>query len=241
MKKQFCLLLLLCLIAGLDAIAQNTKPYFIKLQDGQVVQARKIQLKSPLFKSNYFLLDDSLRYSPAMISAFQNDDGYYARVEPGNSTEAFAKRILEGPRIEKFYTSRTTYDSYGYSPYGYGYGYGMPRTSRKRIYYFSKDGGPLYHFNQENLEQALSDNAASVTLLQKYRREKIIGTGVTIVGAGLMALGVANSQRTADGSVNLSPVLYAGAGVLGAQLVFNLFQKDKLTQAVQVYNYQVKQ
>jgi len=239
MRKQFCFLFILGFILCFNASAQRTRPYFIKLQTGEVIEARKIQLKSPIFKSNYFLLDDSLRYSPSVVSTFENEDGYFARVEPGNNQDAFAKRIVEGPRIEKFYTSRTTYENYGYSPYGYGYG--MPRTSRKRIYYFSKDGGPLYLFNHENLEQALSDNAASLTLLQRYKRERLISTGTTIVGAGLMALGVINSQQTTTGSVKLSPLLYAGAGVLGAQFVFNLFQKDKLTQAIQVYNYQIKQ
>lgn len=239
MRNRLYLLLILCLITCTYTSAQNTKRYFIKLQSGEVVEANKIQLKSPLFKSNYFLLDDSLKYSPAMISTFQNEDGYYARVEPGNNSEAFAKRILEGPRVEKFYASRTVYEGYGYSPYSYGYG--MPRSNRKRIYYFSKDGGPLYIFNHENLTQALSDNAASVTLLQKYKRERYISTGMTIVGAGLMALGVLNSQQTHNGSVKLSPMLYAGAGVLGAQFAINLFQKDKLTQAIHVYNYQVKQ
>ena len=240
MRKQLYLLLL-CLTTTVGAVAQTTQQYFIKLQTGEVVPARKIQLKSPLFKANYFLLDDTLRYSPAMISAYQNEDGYYARVEPGSHSEAFAKRILEGPRIDKFYSSRTTYDHYGYSPYGYGYGYGPPRTSRRRIYYFSKDDGPLYLYNYENLQMALSDNASSLLLLQKYKRDKYLNTGITVVGAGLMALGVINSQRTLDGNLKLSPMLYAGAGVLGAQFVINLFQKDKLTQAVQVYNYQLKQ
>lgn len=239
MRKQLYLFLILCFITGVEATAQRTQRYFLKLQSGEVIEANKIQLKSPLFKSNYFLMDDSLKYSPAQVSTYQNEDGYYARVEPGNSSEAFAKRILEGPRVEKFYTSRTTYENYGYSPYGYGYG--MPRSSRKRIYYFSKDGGPLYLFNHENLQQALGDNAASLALLQKYKREKYISTGVTILGAGLMALGVVNSQQSPDGSVKLSPLLYVGAGVVGAHFVINLFQKDKLTQAVQVYNYQLQQ
>lgn len=236
-RKQFYLLLICCLAYTAPALAQRTQPFFIKLHTGEVIRASKIQLKSPLFKSNYFLLDDSLSYSPAMVTSFQNNDGYYARIEPGNHPDAFAKRILEGPRIEKFYTSRLTYEGYSYSPYGYG----MPRTSRRRVYYFSKDDGPLYHYNYENLQMALSDNPSSMLLLQRYKREKIIDTGVTIVGAGLLALGIINSERTMEGDLKLSPMLYAGAGVLGGQLVINLFRKDKLMQAIQIYNYQVKQ
>ncbi len=238
MKRYLFLLLILCLVSGFEASAQIIQPYFVKLHSGEVIPARKIQLKSPFFKSNYFLIDDSLRVTPDMVSTYQNEDGFFARVEPGGSPDAFARRVIEGPRIDKFYTSRTTYDNYGYSPYGYGYG--VPRTSRRRIYYFSKDEGPLYIWNFDNLQQALGDNAASITLLQKYRREKYINTGMTIVGAGLLALGVANTSQS-NGSLNISPFAYAGAGVLGAQFVINLFQKDKLTQAVQVYNYQIQQ
>jgi len=244
-------LVLLCLLSGVAAHAQTdySRPgrYYIQLQNGQVVYADKLQYKSPIFKQNYFLLDDTLKYNPGSVTAFQDEDGYFARVEVGNSYDSFAKRLLDGPRIDKFYTSRTTYD---YNPYGYGYGsygYGGPNTSRRRIYFFSKDDGPLYLFNYENLQEALADNAASVALLRKNRKDKLINTGVSILGAGLLAVGgliTANSSQTTpsgNNTITVSPLMYAGAGVLGAQFVINLFQKDKLTQAVEVYNYQVQQ
>ncbi|MDX5423336.1 MAG: hypothetical protein LPK14_13860 [Hymenobacteraceae bacterium] len=238
-------LLVFCLMLGFTATAQYTQDrpgrYFIQLQNGQLVYADKIQLKSPIFKSNHFLLDDSLKYNPASVTAYQNQEGFYARVDYGNSYDAFAKRILDGPRIDKFYTSRTTYDyGYGYSPYGYG----VPRTSRRRIYFFSKDNGPLYLVNYENLESALADNAASMDLLRKYRRDKLVNTGVTILGAGLLAAGAIssiNDSQDPNTGLRVSPLMYAGAGVLGAQFVINLFQKDKLTQAMEVYNYQLRQ
>jgi len=221
---------------------QNTPGrYFVQLQDGQLVYANKIQLKSPIFKSNHFLLDDSLKYNPATVVAYQNQEGFYARVDYGNSYDAFAKRILDGPRIDRFYTSRTTFDyGYGYSPYGFG----VPHTSRRRIYFFSKDNGPLYLINYENLTSALADNAASMDLLRKYRRQKLVNTGVSVLGAGLLAAGAISSIKESQdpsGSLQVSPLMYAGVGVLGAQFVINLFQKDKLTQAIEVYNYQLRQ
>lgn len=176
-----------------------------------------------------------------MVAAYQNEDGYFARVEAGNSYDDFAKRILDGPRIDKFYTSRTTYDyGYGYSPYGYG----VPRSNRRRIYFFSKDEGPLYIMDYNNLQQALADNAASMDILNKYRRDKLINTGVTILGAGLLAAGALvsiDNSNDPNAGVQVSPLMYAGVGVLGAQFVINLFQKDKLTQAMEVYNYQIRQ
>ncbi|PRY14924.1 hypothetical protein CLV24_103163 [Pontibacter ummariensis] len=251
--KKALLSLILCLIAAYSGYAQiqnnRSGRYFIQLQDGRVIYADKIQYKSPIFKSSYFLLDDSLKFNPSTVNVFQDDEGFFARVSYGNSPDAFAKRIMDGPRIDRFYTSRTSYD---YSPYGYGYGgyspygFGGPRTSRKRIYFFSKDNGPLYQVEYETLREALADNASSMALLGKYRKEKLINTGVSVLGAGLLAAGaivsVNNSQEVGNGgNLNVSPLVYAGAGVLGAQFVINLFQKDKLTQAIEVYNYQLKQ
>lgn len=224
--------------------------YFVQLQNGEIYYANKLQYKSPIFKSNHFLLDDSLRINPSFVNVYQNDEGFFARIDRGNNYDAFAKRVLDGPRIDKYYTTRTVYDNgYGYSPYGYGYGYspfgfGMG-SSRRRIYFFSKDDGPLYELNYDNLREVLSDNAASMALLNKYKRSRFINTGVSIVGAGLLAAGAIssiNNSQGGDGSgFNVSPAMYAGAGILGLQFVVNLFQKDKLTQAMEVYNYQLKQ
>ncbi len=244
--------MLLCLVTGVTAFAQTeysrSGRYFIQLQDGQTFYADKLEYKSPLFKQAYFLLDDSLKYNPSLVAAFEDEGGYYARVAAGKNSDAFAKRLLDGPRIDKFYTSRTTYDynSYGYG-YGYGrFGYGGPNTNRQRIYFFSKDDGPLYLFDYDNLEAALSDNVASLALLRKHRKDKLLNTGISVVGAGLLVAGglvtAGNTHTNANGNTTLrvSPLMYAGAGVLGAQLLINLFQKDKLTQAVEAYNYQLQ-
>lgn len=212
--------------------------YFIQLRNGQVVYANKLQYKSPIFKQDFFLLDDSLRYSPELVDVYQSNDGYFARVAAGNRFDSFAKRILEGPRISKFFTTTIDYSAMGYHPYGYG----MPGANRRRIYFFSKDNGPLLTFNQNNLEQALSDNASSLVLIQRHKRERVISTVMGIAGAGLLTVGLLSSSQSATNpnSVNISPMVYAGAGLIAVPLVIQLFRKDKLTQAVEVYNYQVR-
>ncbi|WP_299706517.1 hypothetical protein [uncultured Pontibacter sp.] len=213
--------------------------YFIQLRNGQVVYANKLQYKSPIFKQDFFLLDDSLKYAPELVDVYQSSDGYFARVAAGNRFDSFAKRILEGPRISKFYTTTIDYSAMGYHPYGYG----MPRSSRRRIYFFSKDNGPLMTFNQQNLEQALADNASSMVLIQRHKRERVISTVMGIAGAGLLTYGLLSSSQssTNPNDVNISPIVYAGAGLIAVPLVIQLFRKDKLTQAVDVYNYQVRQ
>lgn len=241
-KTLFALIagLLLCFSLQAQEYSQQRQGrYFIQLRNGEVVYANKLQYKSPIFKQDFFLLDDSLRYSPELVNVYQSSDGYFARVAAGNRFDAFAKRILEGPRVSKFYTTTVDYAAMGYHPYGYG----MPRTSRRRVYFFSKDNGPLMTFNQDNLEQALSDNASSLVLIQRHKRERVISTVMGIAGAGLLTVGVLSSSQstTNPNTVNISPMVYAGAGLIAVPLVIQLFRKDKLTQAVEVYNYQVRQ
>lgn len=247
-KTIFALFACLFLSFGLQAQEYSQENYqpqrqkgrqFLQLRNGQVVYGNKVQYKSPIFKQDFFLVDDTLKYSPELVDVYQNSDGYFARVAAGNRFDSFAKRIMEGPRVSKFYTTTIDYAAMGYSPYGYG----MPRTSRRRIYFFSKDNGPLMTFNQQNLEQALADNASSMVLIQRHKREKTISTVVGIAGAGLLTYGLLSSSQssTNPNSVNVSPAVYAGAGLIAVPLVIQLFRKDKLTQAVDVYNYQVKQ
>lgn len=222
-----------------DYPQQTQGRYFVQLRNGQVVYANKLQYKSPIFKQDFFLLDDSLKYNPELVDVYQSDDGYFARVAAGNRFDSFAKRILEGPRISKFFTTTIDYAAMGYNPYGFG----MPHSNRRRIYFFSKDNGALMVFNQQNLEQALADNPSSMTLIQRHKRERVISTVVGIAGAGLLTYGLLSSSQSSSNpnSVNISPAVYAGAGLIVVPLVIQLFRKDKLTQAVEVYNYQVRQ
>lgn len=239
--------LLLGLVVCVGAQAQSDGKYFVQLQNGEVYYADKLRFKTPLFKQDHFLLNDSLKFSISSVAAYQNDDGYFARVAYGNRSESFAKRISEGPRISKFFTSTYDYYNSGFSPYGYGYGYGGfgmgAGPSRRRIYFFSKDNGPLIPFEFENLAEALADNPSSMLLLKRHKKDKFIHTGISILGAGLLAYGVLNSANSTNefGQVRLNPAIYAGAGIVAIPFVIQLFQKDKLTQAVEVYNYQVRQ
>ena len=238
----FLFILLLAAEAGAQNVPLKSRPDFIVLRSGEAIYADKVQYKSPLFKSNHFLLDDSLKYPIEMVNTYQNQEGYFTRISYGGHKDAFAKRILEGPRISKFYSMRTEYN---YGTYGYGYGYGMPFSNRRRIYYFSKDNGPLYELTLNNLEQALADSPSSMTLLKRHKRNKLIYTGMSIVGAGVLTYGILNTSNDAGANPNsfpsISPTVYAGAGLIALPFVIQLFQKDKLTQAMEVYNYELKQ
>ncbi len=216
---------------------------FIGLNNGQRVYARKLQIKSPLFKKSFVLINDSAQYDMAAVQYFQDEEGFYTRISNSKRSD-FAKRISVG-KISKFYTSKTTYDNYYpgmYGAYGYGgYGYGMPST--RRIYYFSKDGGPLADLNYQNLRQALSENAGSLEVLDKYRRSKRVETGLTVLGSGVFVYGLINSLKApAPGVVRRAdPTLYLGLGLAAIPWVMHLFRKDHLNEAIELYNYDLAQ
>ncbi|WP_034256688.1 hypothetical protein [Adhaeribacter aquaticus] len=254
MKYRF-LLLLFFLLNSL-AFAQtgsddDPRARFVGLQNGQKIYGKRVQLKSPLLKSNYFLIDDSIRYPVDAVKFYQSDNGFFLKISDVYGGQEFAKRTVAG-RISKFYISRVDYNPYGNGAFGYpryggfgyggfgypGYGYG---PSRRNIYFFSKDGGQLQNYTFENLRQAMSDNPGSLEVLAKYRRDKYIDTGLSLAGAAILIAGFTSTIRNTDlqtGVSRVSPMVYAGAGILSIPLVKGLFKKDKLTQAVELYNYQ---
>lgn len=248
--KNYFLILLLGILA-ITAHGQNSpndiqEPgMFIGLNNGQRVYARKMQIKSPIFKKSFVLVNDSAQFDLASVQYFQNEDGFYSRITNGKRSD-FAKRVSVG-KISKFYTSKTTYDGYypgAYSPYGYGgygYGYGMPTT--RRVFYFSKQGGPLEDLNYQNLQRALSENAGSMELLDRYRRGKRIETGLTVAGVGVFAYGMFSSLRNPSpgGLRQADPTLYLGLGLAAIPWVMHLFKKDHLTEAIELYNYDLAQ
>lgn len=232
---------------------EEDKGFFIGLYNGERIYASKIRMKSPLFKGDFFLLDDSLRYPTNSIKYYQNRDGFFVRVGDVTGRNAFAKRIMDG-RISKYYTTVSAYQDpyfwgnpyYGGRYYGSRYGYGMPYNSgmsSRRIYFFSKDGGELQDFNVNNLQEAMADNPASLETLRRYRQSRVIETGLSLVGAGLLAYGLSQSftQTSYGAQFSASPLLYAGVGVSVIPIVTRLFKKDKITQAIELYNYQKRQ
>ncbi|QNF32768.1 hypothetical protein HUW51_08495 [Adhaeribacter swui] len=247
MKKYFLLLFLGLLVwntYGQTGTTNLQEPgLFVGLNNGQRIYARKLQVKSPVFKKSFILIDDSAQYDLAGVQYFQDQQGFYTRVSNSKRSD-FAKRVSVG-KISKFYTSKTSYDNYYpgmYGPYGYGgYGYGMPST--RRVYYFSKDGGPLADLNYQNLRGALSENAGSIEVLEKYRRGKRLQTGLTVLGSGVFVYGLVNSIRNTGPSVvnRADPTLYLGLGLAAIPWLMNLFQKDHLNEAIELYNYDLAQ
>ncbi|GGK83078.1 hypothetical protein ACD591_14305 [Rufibacter glacialis] len=247
MIKKLYFLVFFCWVAVECAWSQNVtsgQPFFIELHNGERVYAQRLQFKSPVFKQNFFLLDDTLRYAPEAVKYFQSQDGYYARVDAGRRFSNFAQREQAG-RISTYYVYRTEYNSYspgigigmgGYGMGGYGMGgYGYP--TQRRVYYFEKEKGPLQPLTYKNLRVALSDNPGSMESLHDYKKGQNIQTGMYVAGAGLMVAGVAQQFRSGYSGSSVSPLLLVGAGISLLPQLFRLVKKDKLSEAIELYNY----
>lgn len=229
----------------------DSRAQFVGLNNGQRVYAKRVQIKSPLLKSNYFLLDDSIRYSTEAVKYYQNERGFFLKVSDPYGRDEFAERLING-RISKYYISKTYYNNM-YGPGGYGYPYGGfggfggygwgGGPSRRNIYFFSKDDGPLQNYTFNNLMEAMSDNQGSLAMLERYRTSKRVENGISLAGAGLLIYGFTQSfrQSSSQGPGGLSPAVYAGGVMLSIPFVTGLFKKDRLTQAIELYNYGAKQ
>jgi hypothetical protein len=250
MKYRFLLALLLLLpffSPGQTPDADDPRSQFVGLNNGQRVYAKRVQIKSPLLKSNYFLLDDSIRFATEAVKYYQNEDGFFLKISDPYGRDDFAERLISG-RISKYYISKTYYNNmygpgYGYGGYGGFGGYGWGGPSRRNIYFFSKDDGPLQSYSFNNLVEAMSDNQGSVAMLERYRTGKRIENGVSLVGAGLLIYGFTQSFRQSSnlGPGGLSPAVYAGGVMISIPWITGLFKKDRLTQAIELYNYSQKQ
>ena len=127
MKYPFLLTLLLllpCFSQGQTTDADDPRSQFVGLNNGQRVYAKRVQIKSPLLKSNYFLLDDSIRFATEAVKYYQNEDGFFLKISDPYGRDDFAERLISG-RISKYYISKTYYNNM------YGPGYGL-----RRIWWF---------------------------------------------------------------------------------------------------------
>ena len=250
MKYRLLIILFSCLpFFSMAQVGSDNDPrtQFVGLMNGQKVYAKRVQLKNPFLKGSYFLLDDTLRYPLNSVKYYQNDNGYFLRISNPYDRDDFAKRTISG-RISKYYVSKTYYNNMygpygGYGGYGYGgfggYGWGMP--SSRNIYFFTKDDGELQSYNFNNLREALADNPGSVQLLNQYRKGKYVETGVSIAGAAILLYGMSqtfkNYQNSQGQGGSVAPTVYVGAAVISLPWITGLFKKDKITQAVELYNY----
>ena len=87
-----------------------------------------------------------------------------------------------------------------------------------------------------NLLLATSDNAGAQQLLFDSRRYQQITVASYVAGGGLLAYGLLQSLRSTNGSVSISPLVYAALPVLIIPIVLQGKQANNQRQAISLYN-----
>lgn len=238
MKTKFRLVILIILIS-FNALGQNIEvidtTLIVGLKNGRIIYANSIELKEPVFKPSYLLVNDNDKYDIKNISYYQDKTGYYlwSKID-GYSEDLRLKRELSG----KINTYSRIATQYAHSQYG-------GTVSTVKIEYFQKDKGEVRKINYENLNLALSDNTESKLKLKEVNRLRALNIISAVVGGGLIIGGVTHMQNLnkqdgpppyEDVSVKFSPLFFIGAATLTIPLFTGKPRKQKMKEAIEVYN-----
>ncbi len=232
------ILLTVQLIAQVDSTAtendsSKVKEYLV-LESGKLVYG-KIDFNKGVFSgSDYFMLDDSTRYEATDVKAFQDEEGYFAKVF---EEDDFVKRESKG-KLDLYsgrghgYVGGTPITSYG--PNGvvttYTPSYGVSTT----ISYFSKNGGKVLVADYDNLKDALKDNAKSMELLNEWKTLQYVKYGAAVVALGLVASSFIGVDENTKPNFGLA-ITGAVIGNLGYYIP-GIMQSGKIQKSIKVYN-----
>jgi hypothetical protein len=205
---------------------------FIKLKSGETISG-KVEYEKPFLGSPYILLDDSIEYQLDKVQLYQNDDGYFCRVN--NRTNDFAERIMKGKIT--LYRESITYFSPGQSmsfqtPGGTHSFYTAGSFSSMDFDYFSKGDGDIVEASYSNLYSALSDNEISLRHLKTFNTLNYVQWGLIGGGIALLLTGVATSSKDKP---NFGLMIVGG--VLGlSSWIPHFIAKSEYKKAIEVYN-----
>ncbi|MBL1214657.1 MAG: hypothetical protein HND52_14980 [Ignavibacteriae bacterium] len=214
------------------AIDRSASGSRIILNSGKTIWG-KAELKNPFLAKDYILFNDSLKYDTRDVLAFENDQGYYARVE---NTNDFVKRIKKG-KIDLYVESVYHFTPGSFQTYSHPGGSSTMYTpggfSSTRYEYFSKDGSPVRDASYSNLSEALKDNEESLSYLRSHRTLSYFKWGSVIAGAAIIAVQLAKIDKETPPSFG---GIILGAAVINLSWIFHFNQSGKIEKAIEVYN-----
>ncbi|MFA6540601.1 MAG: hypothetical protein WCT99_03290 [Bacteroidota bacterium] len=210
--------------------AQQPDSTFLHLNTGEK-KFGKVEFKDPFLSRSYILFNDSTRYELKEVKAFQNSDGYFAKL-PGRSARV-VKRVIAG-KVDFFSETQSYYhvgNSFSYNtPMGTMTSTTPGSFSTTTIEYFCKDGSELQDASYSNLRTALADNTKSMQLLDEYRTMNYFKYGIGTVGLAIIVAGITAKDGPSKNTV------IAGAIVVNLAWIPSLMQGGKIDQAIRVYN-----
>jgi hypothetical protein len=224
-------------ITGSSQTPDNSGQSFIILKSRETIYG-KVELKSPLFGSEYLLFNDTAKYSIQQIRAFQNDQGYFANLYTGGyySPQKLVKRTQTGK--VSLYTTYQMYSTAGSwnsisTPGGRVTHYNPGTTTFARFDYFSKDTSDILPASRDNLLAALSDNPRSIQLLREHKNLGVAKIVLVLGGLGLIGSAFIGVDKDHPPSVEL---MVAGGIVANLSWIPYFMQTGKIENAIEVYN-----
>jgi len=226
-----------------SSFAQNideTKSYIYTKED-KLIYGKKIVYKTPFLATNYFLVD-TIKHKPTDVKFYKNSKGFFANVsyQVGLGPTGFAERVSKG-KLNLYKKEVSMYNPGHMGPHGMMMGGGF---SQNTIQYYNRGFEELKKAKYKYLVKDLADNANSMKLLGKYKKNRNIATGLYIAGAAVGITGlvgfIKKTSNTAgkpeqDTSVNTT-LMISGVGTMLVGSIFSFSLNKKVEDAIDAYN-----
>lgn len=213
------LFLTISLLSGRTAAAQDSSR-FVQLKTGQKLYGAVI-----VSKDGRQLTLNGVRHSMESVSAYQNQDGYFARINTGGifAHDKFVRREKTG-RVWLYNDWQT-------------YWYGDPNlrwsSQAYEPVYFSIGEAEPKRINVSNLKSSLSSNPASMRYLSQH--ETLTYVQIVLVVGGLAIIGSAFSGVDKEHPPSMGRLIGGGL-VCNLAWIPHLIKGDLIMTAIEEYN-----
>ncbi|HVS98343.1 MAG TPA: hypothetical protein VHE54_17745 [Puia sp.] len=165
--------------------------YYVHLRDGNTLYSKTVRLKSSLYAGKYLLLDNNRQVALSQAKDFKGRDGVFAVGRIGGVFDAF-RLEHEGRRIslysQCYFETETLYGS----PTPDGIPTPTIITTHEKALFFRKGtDGEIERLTFHNLKGAMADDSGSLQELRLAHSHLILGIGLAVGGAALIATGIA--------------------------------------------------
>lgn len=214
---------LLYLLIYMNSHGQN----FIELVDGEKVYGT-VEYKAPAFKKGFFLINGTARYDEVSVRSFQIGPNYFRKISPpGTAPSSFYLRTVQG-KIDAF--TKTSSQLF--------IGGGGTTNMRNRWDYYSIDNGPLKKVRYRFLKKDLQESTEAMKVIKQVINLRVVSAVLYTGGTALIVGGVSSLANTEDNSI--PPALIVGAIAFNANFFLLDTKRNKLLQAIEVYNTDMK-
>ncbi|MBL0315082.1 MAG: hypothetical protein IPP69_04605 [Flavobacteriales bacterium] len=220
---------------GTDRLCAATAPQNkVVLYSGDVITGEHLLYESPIMKQPLFTMSNE-EYASTDVQFFQNNHGFFANLNRihGQNTERYALRIKVGKLNLFEEIDLSVYGGEELKTEGTNNNQDPMLATGEMYQYYSKGTDAVREAKYSNLKYDLSDNAASMAHLKRYRNYRSLQWGLIGVGAGLIAANVIAHSNTA---VKFNPVMALGFVIGGGSYLLEKPKEDELWLAADEYN-----